>query len=147
MPKSQYAFLYRLLAAVAGVAISIGMPGLVPMAAAQSQGAIIGVVTDTSGAVLPGVTVVATGPALQVPQIEAVTNERGEYRLSPLPPGVFTVTFELARFPDSQTRQSPAGSGFHCNGGPGVGTRDRRGDGHRVRAISSCRRHESCDIR
>ena len=34
---------------------------------AQSQGAIIGVVTDTSGAVLPGVTVIATGPALQVP--------------------------------------------------------------------------------
>ena len=67
-------------------------------AAAQSQGAIIGVVTDTSGAVLPGVTVVATGPALQVPQIEAVTNERGEYRLSPLPPGVFTVTFRAAGF-------------------------------------------------
>ena len=67
-------------------------------AAAQSQGAIIGVVTDTSGAVLPGVTVIATGPALQVPQIESVTNERGEYRLSPLPPGVYTITFELSGF-------------------------------------------------
>ena len=55
-------------------------------------------VNDTSGAVLPGVTVIATGPALQVPQIESVTNERGEYRLSPLPPGVYTITFELSGF-------------------------------------------------
>ena len=46
--------------------------------AAQTQGAIIGIVTDTSGAVLPGVTVVVTGPALQVPQLQAVTNERGD---------------------------------------------------------------------
>ena len=82
------AFLYRLIALRRRrVLCLIGMPALAPAAPAQSQGAIIGVVTDTSGAVLPGVTVVATGPALQVPQIEAVTNERGEYRLSPLPPG------------------------------------------------------------
>ena len=61
---------------------------LAPSVAAQAtQAGIVGVVTDTSGAVLPGVTVTATGPALQVPQVEAVTNERGEYRLSPLPIG------------------------------------------------------------
>ena len=67
-------------------------------AAAQSQGAIIGVVTDSSGGVLPGVTVVATGPALQVPQVETITNENGEYRLSPLPPGLYTIAFELSGF-------------------------------------------------
>ena len=65
-------------------------------AAAQGAGAsIIGQVTDQSGAVLPGVTVTATSPALQVPQITAVTNEVGEYRLAPLPIGVY----EVARSP------------------------------------------------
>jgi len=69
------------------------------VAAGQGSGAsIIGQVTDQSGAVLPGVTVTATSPALQVPQITAVTNEVGEYRLAPLPIGVFQVAFELSGF-------------------------------------------------
>ena len=63
------------------------------MAGQATQASIIGVVTDTSNSVLPGVTVIATGPALQVRQIDAVTNERGEYRLG-LPPGTYTLTFE-----------------------------------------------------
>ena len=47
-------------------------------AAGQGSGAsIIGQVTDESGAVLPGVTVTATSPALQVPHITSVTNELG----------------------------------------------------------------------
>ena len=71
---------------------------LAETAAAQATlASIIGVVTDTSSALLPGVTVVARGPALQVPQVEAVTNEKGEYRLG-LPPGTYTLTFELAGF-------------------------------------------------
>src|SRR5262245_57822773 len=65
---------------------------------AQNTGAIIGVISDSSGAVLPGVTVTATGPALQVPSIVSVTDAKGEYRLTPLPPGVYTVTFELSGF-------------------------------------------------
>ena len=69
-----------------------------PAAAQATQASINGVVTDTSNAVLPGVTVVATGPALQVPQVETVTNERGEYRLAPLPPGTYVVRFELPGF-------------------------------------------------
>ena len=67
-------------------------------AAQATQGSINGVVTDTSNAVLPGVSVIATGPALQVPQLETVTNERGEYRLAPLPPGTYSLTFELPGF-------------------------------------------------
>lgn len=59
---------------------------------------IIGMVTDGTGSALPGVTVTATGPALQVPQVVAVTDERGEYRLSPLPIGTYTVTYELQGF-------------------------------------------------
>ena len=56
----------------------LGLP-LEPAIAGQGQEAsIIGQVTDESGAILPGVTVTATSPALQVPQVTDVTNERGE---------------------------------------------------------------------
>ena len=48
---------------------------------------IIGQVTDQSGAVLPGVTVTATSPALQVPQVTSRHERAGEYRLAPLPVG------------------------------------------------------------
>ncbi len=73
---------------------------LVPvLAMAQTnQAGIVGTVTDTSGGALPGVTISATSPALQVPQVSAVTDERGQYRLTSLPPGVYTVTYELAGF-------------------------------------------------
>jgi hypothetical protein len=76
---------------------------LVTLAAAPAfgQGAaasIIGKVTDQTGAVLPGVTVTATSPALQVPQVTAVTNELGEYRLAPLPIGAFELSFDLQGF-------------------------------------------------
>jgi Carboxypeptidase regulatory-like domain len=69
-----------------------------PAAGQATQAAIIGVVADSSGAVLPGVTVAAAGPALQVAQVETVTNDRGEYRLGPLPVGTYTVTYELQGF-------------------------------------------------
>jgi hypothetical protein len=68
------------------------------LAAAQQAAGIIGQVTDESGAVLPGVTVTATSPALQVPQVIDVTNERGEYRLTPLPIGTYAVEYRLPGF-------------------------------------------------
>jgi hypothetical protein len=46
---------------------------------AQVTGSIVGRVTDESGGVLPGVTVTATSPALQVPQVIDVTDEQGDY--------------------------------------------------------------------
>src|SRR6185369_448944 len=82
------------------VAIVILVGALAPAvpAAGQTGTGIIGTVSDASGAALPGVTVTVTGPALQVPSMVAVTDTRGEYRISPLPPGTFTVTFELQGF-------------------------------------------------
>jgi len=82
------------------VAIVILVGALAPAvpAAGQTGTGIIGTVSDASGAALPGVTVTVTGPALQVPSMVAVTDARGEYRISPLPPGTFTVTFELQGF-------------------------------------------------
>ncbi len=82
-------------------------------AAGQGSGAsIIGQVTDQSGAVLPGVTVTATSPALQVPQVTAVTNELGEYRLAPLPIGVYEVAFDLSGFRPAQRQNVRLTVGF-----------------------------------
>ena len=68
------------------------------IAGAQSQtGEIFGKVTDGSGAVLPGVTVTLTGPALMQPQT-AVTSETGSYQFPRLEIGTYTVKFELAGF-------------------------------------------------
>src|SRR5262245_13559786 len=66
------------------------------MAAAQS--AIAGVVRDTTGAVLPGVTVEVTSPALIEKTRSAVTDESGQYRVVDLRPGTYEVTFTLAGF-------------------------------------------------
>src|SRR5438132_3950467 len=71
---------------------------LVSVAAQGQEASIIGQVTDNTGAILPGVTVTATSPALQVPSVTAVTDSLGEYRLSPLPIGIYMVTYELAGF-------------------------------------------------
>src|SRR5262245_50668230 len=68
------------------------------VAAGQDAAGIIGQVTDESGAVLPGVTVTATSPSLQVGEVSAVTDGQGEYRLTPLPIGVFEVRYELSGF-------------------------------------------------
>ena len=68
------------------------------VAAAQQQtGEIFGRAQDTSGAVLPGVSVTVAGPALIQPRV-AVTSETGTYRVPELPIGTYSVTFELAGF-------------------------------------------------
>jgi len=63
-----------------------------------SSATIAGLVTDTSGAVLPGVTVEASSPVLIEKVRSAVTDERGEYRIIELIPGTYTVTFTLTGF-------------------------------------------------
>jgi len=62
---------------------------------AQQAGEILGEVTDTSGAVLPGVTVEARSEVLPGPRV-TFTEANGDYRLPALPPGSYTVTFALA---------------------------------------------------
>ena len=56
-------------------------------AAAQSTGSIAGLVTDTTGGVLPGVTVEAASPALIEKVRTAVTDDQGHYKIVDLPPG------------------------------------------------------------
>ena len=67
------------------------------LAAQDFRGAITGRVTDTSGAVLPGVTVTATNVATNV-ATTTTTNSDGVYNLLYLAPGPYTVTIELQGF-------------------------------------------------
>ncbi len=64
---------------------------------AQTTGGISGRVTDDSGNPLPGVVAEASGPTLQGQRL-AVVDAEGDYRLTLLPPGEYTVKFELDGF-------------------------------------------------
>ena len=64
---------------------------------ASTTGSINGKVVDSSQAVLPGVTVTVASPSLMGVQT-AVTDAGGNYRFPALPPGTYTVTFELPGF-------------------------------------------------
>ena len=67
-------------------------------ASAYAQASITGVVKDTSGAVLPGVTVEAASPALIEKVRTAVTDGNGQYRIVDLRAGTYAVTFTLTGF-------------------------------------------------
>ena len=71
---------------------------LLTPAVAHAQASIGGAVRDSSGAVLPGVTVEASSPALIEQVRTAVTDGAGQYRIVDLRPGIYTVTFTLAGF-------------------------------------------------
>src|SRR5262245_61452569 len=67
-------------------------------AAASAQAVVAGQVKDESGAVLPGVTVEASSPALIEKVRTVVTDEQGRYRLVDLRPGLYKLTFTLTGF-------------------------------------------------
>jgi len=69
---------------------------LVPETLAQSV--FTGVVKDQSGAVLPGVSVEASSPALIEKSRSTVTDERGTYKIIDLRPGNYSLTFTLPGF-------------------------------------------------
>src|SRR5881397_1429146 len=70
---------------------------LIPTAA-WSQTGIAGVVKDTSGGILPGVTVEAASPALIEKVRTVVSDSQGQYKIIDLRPGTYTVTFTLPGF-------------------------------------------------
>src|SRR5437660_11142086 len=85
--------------AIATLALAtVGFIGLPAPSAGQALGTIAGAVKDASGAVLPGVTVEASSPALIEKARTVVTDGNGQYQIISLPPGVYTVTFTLAGF-------------------------------------------------
>ena len=70
---------------------------LIP-SAVLAQASITGIVKDTSGAVLPGVTVEAASPVLIEKTRSAVTDGNGRYQIVDLRPGSYIVTFSLSGF-------------------------------------------------
>lgn len=75
------------------MALLVVTPGL-----ARAQSVIAGTVRDASGAVIPGVVVVASSDVLIEGSRSVVTDGLGQYRLVDLRPGVYTVTFSLEGF-------------------------------------------------
>ncbi len=80
------------------LALAAAMLCLPAAAWAQAGSGITGLVRDTSGAVLPGVTVEASSPALIEKVRTVTTDSQGRYSIVDLRPGVYTVTFTLTGF-------------------------------------------------
>src|SRR5689334_9806042 len=78
--------------------IVIALAAAAPAAAQISTGGIRGIVRDSSGAVLVGVTVEASSPARIGPAAVAVTNDQVLYRFDNLPIGEYEVNFTLQGF-------------------------------------------------
>jgi outer membrane receptor protein involved in Fe transport len=77
-----------------------------------SSASIDGVVTDESGAALPGVSVSVMSAALQVPQLTTVTDGQGHYRFLDLPRGTYQVRFEIAGFEPLLRQDLTLNAGF-----------------------------------
>src|SRR5687767_5058065 len=77
----------------AGVIVLLLVPRL-----AFAQATIAGQVRDSSGAVLPGVTVESASPALIEKARTVVSDGTGQYRITDLPPGTYRLTFTLPGF-------------------------------------------------
>jgi len=82
-----------------GWSLLVGLAWLALLpAGASAQSAFSGTVTDSSGAVLPGVTVDAGSPALIEGSRSAVTDGQGRYTIVQLRPGTYKLTFSLVGF-------------------------------------------------
>ncbi len=82
---------------VARLWVGLALLALLP-SIASAQSTIAGVVKDTSGAVLPGVTVEAASPVLIERVRSAVTDGDGRYSIVALRPGTYEITFTLTGF-------------------------------------------------
>ena len=84
----------RRILVLAGLAILLGTP----LAHAQTTRSITGVVTDASGALMPGVTITLSGERLIAGPQTQVTDTGGSYRFDRLVPGNYDMKFELQGF-------------------------------------------------
>jgi hypothetical protein len=85
--------MHRFVKAILVLAALVIVPAM-----AHAQASIVGTVKDASGAVIPGVTVEASSPALIEKTRSVITNESGQYSIESLRPGTYTVTFALPGF-------------------------------------------------
>ena len=94
----------RLSLLVCGLAVTLSVCLLSPASAQVTTGSISGVVTDTSGGVLPGVTVSISGQRLIGGLKIATTDAAGRYGFDRLPPGAYDLKFEHAGFRASEQK-------------------------------------------
>ncbi len=88
----------RRLTSLVAVVVSLGVLFAPAALGAQgTTGSVNGAVSDNTGAILPGVTVTATSPAIMGART-AVTNEQGHYRFPALPPGAYRLEYQLSGF-------------------------------------------------
>ena len=88
---------FRVVIALAGTCAAL----LGPVASSGAQtrlAAIEGRIADETGGAMPGVTVTASSPALQLREVSQISGPDGTYRLTELPIGQYRVSFELAGF-------------------------------------------------
>ena len=126
----QWMFLARL------VLVCFASLALLPASASAQAAAsgIAGVVKDTSGAVMPGVTVEAASPALIEKVRSVVTDGQGQYKIVDLRPGVYTVTFTLPGFNTFRRDGLDLPPGFTATVNAEMRVGSARGDGHGLRA-------------
>ncbi|MBM3772005.1 MAG: carboxypeptidase regulatory-like domain-containing protein [Acidimicrobiia bacterium] len=94
----------------------LGMLSLMAgIAHAQESGSIAGSVRDSTGAVLPGVTVEAASSALIEKVRSVVTDDTGQYRIVDLRPGTYSVTFTLPGFASVRRDGVQLTAGFTAN--------------------------------
>src|SRR5919106_2129567 len=94
--------------------LNVAAPAFAQGGGASSTGTIQGRVTDSQGAVLPGVTVTASSPSALGVQT-AVTSETGTYRFPAVPPGVYALSFELGGFNTLRREGIQIALGFTAN--------------------------------
>ena len=87
-------YMVKRFSIIVGVAACLTLIG----SNAVAQSSIAGVVKDTTGGVVPGVTVEASSPALIEKSRLVVTDGTGLYRIVDLRPGIYAVTFTLPGF-------------------------------------------------
>ena len=107
-----------------------------PVASFAQNGTIAGVVKDTSGAVLPGVSVEASSPALIEKVRTVVTDNEGQYKILDLRPGTYAVTFTLAGFSVVRREGIELSASFTATVNAELARRRPGGDGHGVRGES-----------
>ena len=102
-------FMRHLARAALCAVVVLALPTL---AGAQILGTVAGSARDASGAVLPGVNVEVSSPALIERVRTATTDGTGLYRIVNLPPGVYAVTFTLQGFNTVKREQVQVQAGF-----------------------------------
>ena len=92
--------------------VALAVLALWPAAALAQEGQIAGTVRDNTGGAMPGVLVEVTSPQL-IEKVRAATTDRnGQYRLTNLPVGTYTVTFTLEGFSRQQRDNVVLTTGF-----------------------------------